>query len=184
MKMKISIFLTGLIVATLIIAGCEFGRYPLIIDSSVESGPIPVNLDSSLPTQVVQSATVSIAELREVTGEEVDSMRFYNLTLLINNNTSPDGAAITGTMSVNGILLATLTGVPLSEFLTERSIFDKNLITGGFQYHPAGVTYLLGVLKTQTPDLLVVSVSAGTDASALHFDLNVKLYGQLFTSTN
>jgi hypothetical protein len=184
--MKTKIFLLTIIVfiSAFTIVGCEFGKYPLILDSSVTSGAIRVDLNSPLPAQVTQTTNVSISELRDVTGESVDSMKFYNLTLFIENNTSPSGAGISGTISINGNALVTLTNVTLTEFQTERSIFDKNLTSKGFQYHAGGVIYLLNALKTQTPDNLVVSVTAGTNASSLHFDLKVKLYGQIFASTN
>jgi hypothetical protein len=184
--MKTKIFLLTMIafIIAFTIVGCEFGKYPLILDSSVTSGAIRVDLNSPLPVQVTQTTDVSISELRDVTGESVDSMKFYNLTLFIENNTSPSAAGISGTISINGNALVTLTNVTLTEFQTERSIFDKNLTSKGFQYHAAGVMYLLNALKTQTPDMLTVSVTAGTNASSLHFDLKVKLYGQIFASTN
>lgn len=171
-------------ISAFMLVGCEFGKYPLILDSSVTSGAIRVDLNLPLPVQVTQTTSVNISELRNVTGESVDSMKFYNLTLLIDNNTSPNDAGITGTISVNDNALVTLTNVNISEFQTERSIFDKDLAGKGFQYHAGGVLFLLNALKTQSPDILNVTVVAGTNASSLHFDLKVKLYGQIFANTN
>jgi len=176
-------FLTAVVaVASFYLVGCEFGKFPLILDSSVTSSIVHVNLTTPLPTQLTDSVSVNISDLKEATSENVDSIKFYNLTLLVENNTStPLNAQITGLLSINGDSLLSLANVPLSEFSKERSIFDKTIT--GYKYHIAGIAFLLHTLKTQLPPIINIKTTVGSSASALHFDLKVKVYGQLYTKT-
>lgn len=182
MNKKILLLMTVAIISVVYLAGCEFTELPLILDSSTSSNPVRVDINTPFPVQYNDSVSINISALKVVTGESVDSLKFYNLTLLVENNTSPSNAAISGTFSVNGHQLITMTNVSLSEFTKERSIFDKNIT--GFQYHAAGVSFLLQTLKTQSPSIITFRATFGPISSELHFDLRVKVYGQVFASTD
>ncbi|MBI4809963.1 MAG: hypothetical protein HY800_00650 [Ignavibacteriales bacterium] len=180
MNKKIFFLTTVAIISVIYLAGCELTELPLILDSSVSSNMVRVDIVP--PAQYDDSVSINISALKDVTEESVDSLKFYNLTLMVENNTSPNNATVSGALSVNGYQLITLTNVSLSEFANERSIFDKNI--SGYQYHAAGVSFLLQTLKTQSPSIITCRASFGPVSNELHFDLRVKVYGQVFTSTD
>jgi hypothetical protein len=166
----------GLII--LFLAGCEVGKYPLILDASGKSRTIRV--DVTPPASFSDSATIALADLKSLTDYNIDSIRFYNLTLHVSNNTSPENAAVTGEVIVNGTPLLALTNVQVTQFSEEKSIFDKTIT--GYSYNKLGVIFLLTAIKTQSPSELEVKLVVNQIENPLHFDLTITLYAQVFTN--
>ncbi len=164
--------------AALLLAGCELSKYPLILDASGKSRTIHVEV--SPPAEYSDSVTISIADLKDLTDYDIDSIRFYNLTLNVDNNTSPENAAISGDILVNDISLLTLSNVQVAQFSKEKSIFDKTIT--GYSYNKLGVVFLLNALKTQLPSDIEVKLRVNQIADPLHFDLTITLYAQVFAN--
>ena len=161
----------------LLLAGCELSKYPLILDASGKSKTIRVDWND--PDPYTDSVTISIDDLADLTDYDIDSVRFYNLTLHITNDTSDAGASISGEISVEGITLVTITSVEVTAFHKERSIFDKTLT--GYSYNKPGVLFLLNALRNQSPSEIKVKAILSGDAE-MHFDLTVTLYAQVFAN--
>jgi hypothetical protein len=174
---RLMIISAGLIV--LFLAGCELSKYPLILDASGKSRTIHVVVNAPTP-EYSDSVTVAIADLKDLTDYDIDSIRFYNLTLEVDNNTSAANAAISGEVTVEGIPLLTLNNVLVREFTDERSIFDKTI--AGYGYDKSGVTFLLNALKTQYPPEIKVKMKLSTIEDDLNFDLTITVYAQVFAN--
>lgn len=166
----------GLIV--LLLAGCEVGKYPLILDASGKSRTIYVNVTP--PDEFTDSVTIPLADLQDLTDYDIDSIRFYNLTLDVDSNTSASDAAIWGEITVNDNPLLTLTNVQIAQFTDEKSIFDKTIT--GYTYNPVGVVFLLNALRTQSPSEIEVKLRVNTIEDPLHFKLTITLYAQVFAN--
>ena len=173
---RLMVISAGLI--ALLLAGCELSKYPLILDASGKSRTIHV--DVSPPEEFSDSVTIAIADLKDLTDYDIDSIRFYNLTLNVDNNESGAEAAISGEITVDGTTLLTLTNVQVTEFLEEKSIFDKTIT--GYHYNPPGVVFLLNALKTQSPSEIKVIMKWNPIVDRLHFDLTITLYAQVFAN--
>ena len=162
----------------LFLSGCELSKYPLILDASGKSRTVHVNV--SPPDEFSDSVTIAIADLQDLTDYDIDSIRFYNLTLNVDNNTSPEDAAISGEITVNNIPLLTLTNVQVAQFTDEKSIFEKTIT--GYSYNPLGVVFLLNTLRTQSPSEIEVKLRVNPIEDPLHFDLTITLYAQVFAN--
>jgi hypothetical protein len=163
----------------LLLAGCELSKYPLILDASGKSRTIHVVVNA--PTnEYSDSVTVAIADLKDLTDYDIDSIRFYNLTLNVDNNESAADAAISGEITVDGIPLLTLTNVKVTEFTDERSIFDKTIV--GYGYDKSGIVFLLNALKTQYPPEIKVKMKLTSIENDLDFYLTITLYAQVFAN--
>lgn len=164
-----------------VLLGCEFGTNPLILDGSVATAKFPVDLE--IPS--ILPAGFSVADSVDLEGiydgiDEVDSIKFYNITFSFEGEPANLSTRITGTVSVNGNAFLIFDSVPLSAFSPERSIFKT---TGGFSYDEAGLSILRQALApTSTNRKLYLSGDFETDSRSLHFTLQAKLYTQVFLS--
>jgi len=181
-KIKYSTML-GVLIIAIYVSGCELTKLPLVLDSSI-SGTIPVNITTPV-SQYNDSIQINVSKLKEVTGETIDSLKLYNITLTV-ENLSPSNASISGNITVDGNQLLILNNMNLSQFNKERSIFDKNLT--GFQYSYAGVKYLMDAIKqittTQSPKDITIKLSTGSVSNPISFILKVKIYAQVFAGTD
>jgi hypothetical protein len=77
----------------------------------------------------------------------------------------------------------TLSGVALSTFSSERSIFDPSLSAAGVTYGSDGISYVNNMLEhpESLPSSTSIAVSGTASQSGLHFKAHIKLYTQVFT---
>jgi len=159
-------------------AGCELSTNPLLFEGPPITAKFRVDLTG---TAFGDAATIN---LQDAVGgiSDVDSVKVFNITLQIDsltNGTSP-ATTISGTATLDGVTLFTITNVALSAFSSERSIFDNSL--AGFSYNAAGVSHLLSVLRQRPLPTVTLAVGGTASAPTLHFTTKIKLYSQVFTS--
>lgn len=159
--------------------GCEFSTNPLILDGSVATAKFPVDVEipSLLPPAFSIADSIDLGGVCENI-DEVDSVKFYNLTFSFEGDTANLTTRITGTVTVNGSPMLVFDDVPLSAFSPERSIFKP---TAGFSYDEAGISVLRQALASTAQDRsLHLSGDFQADGRSLHFTLQAKLYTQVF----
>jgi hypothetical protein len=160
------------IVGMVLLHGCSLTNFPLILSSSVEK---TIRVDTP-PIQFTDSVSVNLADIRNVSN--IDSAKFYNLTLLIDTNTTPN-TKISGSVTVNGNTIVSLDSIKTSQFSSERSIFDTSLV--GLHFQPAGISYLVNALGEQNPPTVTITATLNQLSDSLHCSIHVRIYGQLFT---
>lgn len=176
MKSQLIISAFMIVVGVFSTMGCDVGINPLILDGSVTARTFHVNTTSGSYQDTV---SINLAAARKAASESIDSLKFYNLTLLIDSTDgTPANARISGHILVDGFVLAQLTNVLISDFSTERSIFDPALT--GVQIFPSVVSYVKG--KFDNGATILVQVDGSSLSSPLNFYVHLKVYGQLFTS--
>lgn len=160
-------------------AGCEIGTQPIIIDGSVATARFPV--DAEIPAFLPPSFTVQDdVDLSGIYGEvdEVDSIKFYNLTFIAEGDSADLELRVTGSIDVDAVPFLVFDDVPLSAFSPERSIFDT---TPGFSYDARGVARIRQALApTSTDRILRMTGSFQASGRSLHFTMQAKLYTQVF----
>ncbi|GEM_PF-1055255 len=177
-------FVSIIVVASFWI-GCELGVNPLLFDGSPVSARFAA---STADSSYADSTTIALHDVLSGIDKHVDSITVFNVTLLIDSlrNGTLASTTVTGSGSIDGTTLLTLSNVPLSTFSSERSIFDPSLksLPGGasFSFDPAGVSYLNGLLKhpDSLPASVKVKVGGTASQSGLYFDVTIKLYTQIF----
>lgn len=174
-----------LLLSMFAIAGCEVGINPLVIDGAAVSDPVRVDIDAPFPPAILANTNVDLEDVLSDLGE-ADSIRLYNLTLLTTNTTTDPATRVNGSIRIRAAgsarqdTLAVFNGVLLSDFLMERSLFDKTL--SGFSVHPQGIAVLVSSLRSPRPlPMLTIYVDAIADHSSLHLTLHLKVYAQVFT---
>lgn len=172
-------FLPVLLPLALGLAGCEFGTQPLIIDGSVATARFPVNADipAFLPPSFTIEDQVDLTDIYAGV-EEVDSIRFYNLTFISEGDSAGLAVRLTGTIRVDGIPFLNFEDAPLSVFSPERSIFKP---VAGFGYDTRGVEKIRQALAPGSTDrILHLQGSFTANSRSLHFTMQAKLYTQVF----
>ncbi|HYQ85954.1 MAG TPA: hypothetical protein VES59_01795 [Bacteroidota bacterium] len=182
MSLKL-VLLFSILVLPLLGSDCQVGLYPLLFDGA----PITATFRADVTTGTAfdDSRTVDLEEIRRGIDKRIDSIKVFNVSLQIDSTagTNPS-TTLTGAVLINGDTLIRVNGVPISDFATERSIFDST-ITGGRVFKNKGVATLIALLKqlTQGTGGLTATVHALGNASSspLHFTIKLKLYTQVFT---
>ncbi len=165
------------VITVMLIAGCEIGTNPLVLDSSIRTDSIKVDFPSVLPISVPVSARIiNLGDLKDVTEGNIEKISFYNMTILITDDML-DSGKVTGELKVDGNTIVSFANVPTSAFHTERSIFD----TTGINFHVAstGLGYLLNKIKNPTPQIVTLQTFLGPTSTPLKFTLWVTIYGQV-----
>lgn len=166
------------IVGMILFHGCSLTNFPLILSSSVQQ---TIRIDFNSPVQVppiADSVFVNLADVRNAANSSIDSAKFYNLTLLIDSNTTPH-ATISGFIAVDGNKIVSLTNLSTSQFSSERSIFDTTLT--GWNYQSAGISYLVNALEQPNPPTVTITATLNQLSDSVHCSIHVRIYGQLFT---
>ncbi len=169
----------------ILMAGCEIGTNPVILDGS----PVSVNLSvNQLTAFFGDSTSVSLSKVLAGLDNEVDSIRLFNITLVIDSTTgmAPDtklsGLFMLRTNNSGSDTLITMNSTDIRSFATERSIFDPKLADSGFTYRSTAILTLHDLLR-QTPQPTVFIAFGGVGSTApLHFAAHLKLYTQVFTT--
>ncbi len=161
-------------------AGCEIGTNPLILDSSISSSirvdTVKMSFEIPLPP-----ITVDTKSLQDVAGDTIEKINFYNLTLMVNQNTTPDTGKISGRLMIDGDTLVSMKNLSLSLFTTERSIFEN---IPGLEVNNIGVGTVLEAVKDPPPDGITLQMFIGPTNTPVHFRLWIKVYGQIQTKSN
>ncbi|HMD13958.1 MAG TPA: hypothetical protein VKI62_04990 [Bacteroidota bacterium] len=160
------------IVGMILLHGCSLTNFPLILSSSVEE---TIRVDTP-PVQFANSVFVNLADVRNVAN--IDSAKFYNLTLLIDSNTTPN-TKISGSVTVDGNTIVSLDSIATSQFSSERSIFDTSIV--GLHFQPAGIAYVVNALGEQNPPTVTITATLNQLSDSVHCSIHVRIYGQLFT---
>ena len=171
---KLFIVIAGIV----LFHGCSLTDFPLILNSSVQE---TIRIDFNSPVQIppiTDSVFINLSDVRNAANSTIDSVKFYNLTLLIDSNTTPN-AKISGFIDVNGISIVSLSGISTSQFKSERSIFDTSLV--GWNYQSAGISYLVNALEQPNPPTVLITATLNQLSDSVHCSIHVKIYGQVFT---
>ena len=186
MKRNILITIVALGMLITIIAGCDIGINPLILDGSVVGRTLHVDT-RGLASFYEDTASFNLASVRDLSdkGKTIDSINFYNLTILIDSaSLTPGGTKVTGDIiidQVDGVLasdtIAVLTDAKISDFSSERSIFDPTLSSEVY-YSAAGISRLETAFDNGS--VVRVHVKGSSTNSPLVFDVHIKIYGQLW----
>ena len=178
--MKQNLLITIAILSSLIlfVVGCEIGTNPLILDSSVSNkivinDPAPIIGELPFPSMTIDTKT-----LQGVAGEGIENISFYNLTLMVDSNTTPTNGKISARLMVNDTLLVKMDSLSLSLFNTERSIFET---IPGFHFDNTGLGIVLRAVKNPPQNGIKLQMFVGPTNTAVHFRLWVKVYGQIQT---
>ena len=177
------VLLFSILVLPLLGSSCDVGLYPLLFDGAPLTATF--RLDQPTFTSFDVSQTVDLQEIRSGLDKNIDSIKVFNISLQIDSTAGTNSATtLTGAVLIDGDSLIAVNGVPISEFATERSIFDAT-ITGGRVFKNAGVATLIALLRTLSqssgPLTATVRASGAASASPLHFTIKLKLYTQVFT---
>jgi hypothetical protein len=173
MKSLILLMIVAAVGAILFITGCEIGTNPVILDGSPITADLRIDGTSNI---LSDSLSVNLGDALSGIDKEVDSIRIFNITLLIDSTDT--GVIAQGGLRLDNDTVLTLVGTPLSAFATERSIFDPKLKTMGFSYDSTIVLTLQQLLR-QKPQP-VVHIAFGILSSPLHFTAHLKIYTQVF----
>ncbi len=164
----------------LLLNGCEIGANPVILDGSPTTQTLRVDNNGTL---FGGSGTVNLSDVFSGVEDQVDSVRIFNITLLIDSTAgTPSGTSLTGLLILNADTLFTLNGTPLSEFSGERTIFDPKLKQRGCTYSPRTVGILQRLLNQNPHPSVTISFGGIASTSPVHFSAHMKLYTQLFTN--
>ncbi|HEV8539440.1 MAG TPA: hypothetical protein VGR15_11035 [Bacteroidota bacterium] len=160
--------------------GCDLAMNPLIFDGTPVEATFPVISPVTLFPPLVYS--VDLEDILSESDNAVDSIKAYNITMLIDN---PGAAnlALTCNMTVNGDTLLTMNNTPASALASERTIFDSKLTALGLSYSPTIVPTINGYLKQNPKPRVTVLVSGVGTPAPLNFTIHVKLYSQVFTGS-
>ena len=164
------------------VIGCDIGTNPIILDSSISENII-INQTTIIPAPYelpfpILPLYVDTKTLQDVTGDNVEKISFYNMTLMVDNNTTPDTGKITGRLMVNDTTLVSLTNLSPSVFSIEHSIFET---IAGFHLNNDGLGIVLRAVKNPPPGGLKMQLFLGPTNSPAHFRLWIKVYGQIQT---
>ena len=167
--------------AALFISSCELATNPLLFDGSPLSANFTVIVTGN---SFSGSNTIHLSDVFSGIDIDIDSVSVINVSILIDSlsNGAVGSTTISGTGSVDGHALLTLSGVALSTFSSERSIFDPTLSGAGVTYGSAGISYINSMLRhpESLPSSTSISVS-GTTSQNGRFKAHIKFYTQVFT---
>ena len=174
---EMSLHVMGVVLAlSLLAAGCDVGTNPVILDGVPVSASMRID---GFGTIFTASVGVPLQPMMESVDEVVDSVNLYNLTLLFDSNNTPTGTTLTASITINGNSFIQFNGVKITEFASERSIFDPTL--PNTSVNPAGMAALRNALRKNPPQDVMIATS-GSASSTPHFTAHVKIYTQLYTS--
>ena len=189
MKKLRSVTLSFVIISScaMLLSACEVGTNPLLFDGSPVTAKLRV--EQSGASSYDYSVTVDLQGLFAEIKNDIDSVKVFNITLLIDSLTNGTDSltTISGTAYIDDLPLFDIPnpGIALKEFGTERSIFDSHLT--GFSFKAEGVSQLIDILndyaESHTLPSVTVRATGSASSSNLHFTVKLKLYTQVFTKS-
>jgi len=176
--MKMKLLLVAVLAAASAFAGCDLGINPLIFDAPAATAKFRV--DETVASAFDNSTMVDLEEVRTTIDADIDCVKVFNITLQIDSTagTSP-ATTITGSALIDGSTLLTLNGSAISQFASERSIFDTTL-AGGPIYNSAGVQHLINVLRQRPLPAVTVRAFGSANSLPLHCTIKLRVYTQIF----
>lgn len=172
--------------ALLVWGGCELSSLPIIVDASAVADTLRVDIEPPVPPALLGSFQANLGTLLSDV-DVADSIRLYDLSMQVVNNTTDTAATLTGLLvmqrsgSVQRDTLIELSGARIADFAAERSIFSQDV--PGYRYNPRGVGALAQLLRGPQPlPSVIFTLLAFADRPSLHFTMRVKVYAQVFAS--
>ena len=167
------------------IVGCDIGVNPLLFDGA----PVDVTFDVNTTGNAYSGlTTVDLSEVFEKIGNEIDSVKIFNITVQVETTeVTPGTTILNGFASAGGNTIITLHDLPLSSVKTERSIFDTTIT--GFELNTAGVQSLVDAIRAASEDrgnshpidFAVAGTASNSPGSPLQMKVHFKVYTQVFT---
>jgi hypothetical protein len=186
MKIRKQFFaLLAAAVLLMVAPGCDVGVNPLLFDGTPAQAVFYVNTSG---TSYSGSQNVNLNDIFDAIGDQIDSVKVFNITIQVDSTGStPSGTTISGTGTVDGNTLVTLSSVSIASLTTEQSIFDTNF--DGFTLGAAGVDALVSALGTAFADrdgdhTATFAVSGTSSGSPLQMKIIVRVYTQVYTTAN
>jgi hypothetical protein len=186
MKIQKQFFiLLAVVVLMMVGPGCDVGVNPLLFDGTPAQAVFYVNTSG---TSYSGSKDVNLNDIFDAIGDQIDSVKVFNITIQVDSTGStPSGTTISGSGKVDGNNLVTMTSVDIATLAGEQSIFDTGFT--GFTLGAAGVDALVSAVGTAFADRTVdhfvnFSVSGTSSGSPLQMKIIVRVYTQVYTSTN
>lgn len=184
MKTMVFTLLTIVAGVMVLLTGCEIGTNPVILDGSPVTADLRVDASSNI---LADSLTVNLGDALAGIDKEVDSIRVFNITLLIDSVDTMGGSNIIslGGLKLENDTVLTLVNTPFSAFATERTIFDPKLKNFGFTYDSTLALTLQQYLRQKPQPVVHIAFGIfSLPPSQLHFTVHLKLYTQVFATIN
>jgi hypothetical protein len=177
MKTNIVTLSVLIVLAGWFLTGCEMTNNALILDSSISTSTwVDISTSPPVVVQIPPTLALDTKALRDVTGDNIEKINFYNFTLTADSNTTTTGT-LSGYITIDGDTLAVLSALSPSVLATEHSIFDD--ITG-IEIKNAGLGTLLHAVKNPPDTPLQVKIFMTPQTVVpVKFKLILKVYSQV-----
>jgi hypothetical protein len=132
------------------------------------------------------SLTVNLGDVLSGIDKEVDSIKLFNITLLIDSTTgTAPGTKLSGLFLLRNNnqsydTLFVMNNMPLPTFAEEQSVFDPKLTSAGFTYNPTFVNIMHGLLQQNPQPMIHLALGGIGSSTPLHFNAHLKIYTQVF----
>ena len=168
-----------MVVALMMLGGCDVGVNPLIFDGTPVKAVISVETNE---TSFDHSSVINLNTVLQDIDDVVDSISVFNITMQVANRVSPAAnTAFSGSILINNVQLISVNNLTLADFAQERSVFDQGL-GNNVTVNPAGLQMLQGVLAQSPMPTVGVRATGQAGSGPLDFDLVVALYTQVYTT--
>ncbi len=177
-NMKAYFFVAALLlVAGTLITGCDVGVNPLLFDGAPAQATFRVDEPEFA---YAGSETISLEDVLSAIDGEIDSVKVFNITLLIDSTAgTSDTTKFSGDARLNGSMMVQLHDTPMADFATERSIFDNSIT--GLTVYPGIISTIHSLLTNRPAPEVTISFTVSSNTSPLHFTAHVKIYTQIYT---
>jgi hypothetical protein len=167
-----------IIIIAIILGGCDASVNPLVFDGAPLRAIIEVDEESS---SYQGSEQVNLGAVLSGVDELVDSITVYNITLRIDPLAgTPANLSISGSIQLDNNTLFSLSNLPVSEFQSERSIFD-NALTQYVTVSSGGVAYLQSLLAQSPLPSITFAVWGQASGTPVRLRFTATVYTQVFT---
>jgi hypothetical protein len=172
-SLNVFIFVILFLVCTA--ADCEIGTNPLIFDGATAEMDFDIKTDT---THYSDAAEVDLSDILEDVDLEIERISIFDMTIEVDRlkNTAPS-VTIAGTISIDGMVLISMTATPLSAFANERSVFDPSLTT--ISVNTATVEYIKSILNSGNPPVVIGRARGTGSVQEMEFRARLRIYTQV-----
>jgi len=163
------------------LVGCDVGINPLLFDGTPVEASYCVEVTSGTTISPI-SKTVNLEDILSSIEKDIDSVKIYNITLLVDSTTgTAPGVDFTDSLYMGSTKVFSMNGTPLTAFTTERSIFDPSIT--GLQFGSTIVSTLTSYIDPKNRPAPTVTLTFAGSASnqPLLFTVHLKIYAQVYT---
>jgi hypothetical protein len=177
MKKNLAFLFIVVILTGWFVTGCEMTNNPLILDSSISASTwIDISATPPVVAQIPPTLELDTKALREVTGDNIEKINFYNFTLTADSILTTTGT-FSGYITIDDDTLAVLSELSPSDINKEHSIFSE--ITG-VEIRNSGLGTLLHAVKNPPDTPLQVKIFMAPETVVpVKFKLILKVYSQI-----